>query len=310
MIKVIDQYSLSEPGKRSNNEDNLGFVQGLVYVLCDGVGGADRGEVASDLVVKSFVESFSKDSHADIEQVFADTQQRMTNYLISHPEAEGMATTFTFSQIHENGIQIAWVGDSRVYQIRDGQIIFKTTDHSWVNEALKAGIITEEEAVDHPKSNVITRAVQGLHKKVSTDIVWISDVKKNDVFFHCSDGVLEAWDDQDLCALFCSGYSSAEIVERIKEECRVSSKDNFTALFYTIDSVNLKQQDIEGFIDSHITKKKSTPSFSIWKLLFFISLLVIIVLIGFILFGNSVKKVDKLPNKKNHPAEKSIVSPK
>ena len=298
MIKVIDQYLLSESGKRSNNEDKYGFVQGLVYILCDGVGGADRGEVASDLVVKTFVESFSKNPNSDVESVLNDTQQRMSDYLNDHPEAEGMATTLTFSQIHENGIQIAWIGDSRVYQIRDGQIVFKTTDHSWVNEALKAGIISEEEAVNHPRSNVITRAVQGIHKKVLADIVWISDVKKDDIFFHCSDGILEAWDDEDLCALFSSGYTSVEIIEKIKEECMVSSKDNFTALFYKIDGVDLRKQDISKFKKDHFTENKSVVKQSIWKVFSFVCVAIIVVLVCILLFGNPLSKIFDPTNSK------------
>ena len=244
MIKVNTQSTISELGKRTNNEDNFGLIKGTTFIVCDGVGGSDKGEVASDITVRTFIDSFQKDPNADAEEVLKIAESNLTAYINLHEEVDGMATTLTFSQIRENGIYVAWVGDSRIYQFRDGNIVFQTKDHSWVNEAINSGILTEEEAVDHPKSHVITRAVQGTHKSTNADTRLLTDIKKGDLILHCSDGVLESWTNTDLSALFASIKDPDQILANIKSECGNNSKDNFTAIVYRIDDVLLSDKKI------------------------------------------------------------------
>jgi protein phosphatase len=177
MIKISTVRYISEIGKRQNNEDNYGFDNGN-FVVCDGVGGSEKGEIASEITVRCFLEAFKKNDSVNVNDVLKEAENKLSAYIAEHPEAIGMATTLTFSQIKDDCIYVGWVGDSRVYQFRNGKILFKTTDHSWVNEALKAGIITEEEAVDHPKSNIITRAVQGSHRPTTADTVYLHDIQK------------------------------------------------------------------------------------------------------------------------------------
>ena len=243
MIKILNQEYVSQLGKRNNNEDNFGINKGLSFVVCDGVGGSDKGEIASEIVVRSFVDAFRENENADANIVLKNTEDKLSAYIKEHPDALGMATTLTFSQVKENGIYIAWVGDSRIYQFRNGDIIFKTTDHSWVNEALKSGIINAAEAINHPKSNIITRAVQGNHKPTTADTRLLTDIQKGDLFLHCSDGVLESWDDDSLKALFSSKNDPKIIVELINNDCSKNSKDNYTAIVYKIEeSTILKTQ--------------------------------------------------------------------
>lgn len=247
MITISNQGYISEFGKRSNNEDNYGLNKGQTYVVCDGVGGAEKGEVASELTVRCFIEAFKDNPHSDANIVLKQAESKISEYINDHPEAIGMATTLTFSQVREDGIYVAWVGDSRIYQFRNGAIVFKTRDHSWVNEALEAGIIDEEEAINHPKSNIITRAVQGSHKPTVADTLLLNDVQKGDLFLHCSDGVLESWDDESLRALFSSEHDPHVILERIKNECAQYSRDNFTAIVYSIETggTSISQQNNE-----------------------------------------------------------------
>jgi hypothetical protein len=153
-----------------------------------------------------------------------------------------MATTLTLAHIRSNGVYVAWVGDSRIYQFRGSKILFKTKDHSWVNEALDAGIITPQEAVGHPKSNIITRAVQGSHKPARVDDRMITDLRPDDCFLLCSDGVLETWSDDDFSALFGSGKPVEEIIHTIQSECVGNSKDNSTAIVFKIGAVTSSVQ--------------------------------------------------------------------
>lgn len=239
MIKITNQGYISELGKRTNNEDNCAFIKGSTFVVCDGVGGSEKGEIASDIVSKYFVESYNLDPSADANVVLKNAEAKLSNYIANNPDAMGMATTLTFSQVRDNGIYVAWVGDSRIYQFRKGQIIFRSTDHSWVNDALKAGIITNEEAINHPKSNIITRAVQGNHKPTAADTRLLTDIQKGDLFFQCSDGILETWNDDDLQALFLAINDPDKILEKLKMECEQYSKDNFTTIVYRIEEASI-----------------------------------------------------------------------
>jgi serine/threonine protein phosphatase PrpC len=242
MIKITHQEYISQTGKRNNNEDNFGLNKGFSFVVCDGVGGAEKGEIASEIVVRSFVDEYRENENADANEVLKNTENKLTKYINENPDALGMATTLTFSQVRANGIYIAWVGDSRIYQFRNGSIVFKTTDHSWVNEALKSGIINAAEAVNHPKSNIITRAVQGSHKPTIADTKLLTDIQKGDLFLHCSDGVLESWDDDSLCALFTSKSDPKIIIELINKECNKNSKDNYTAIVYKIEEAVIHER--------------------------------------------------------------------
>jgi protein phosphatase len=235
MIKILEQDFLSEKGRRTKNEDNGGWDSGKIYVVCDGVGGNEKGEVASEIVVNTFIEEFKNNPDQVVNQVLATAELNMLNYLEQNPQASGMATTLTLLRIRDNGIFAAWVGDSRIYQFRKDKILFQSRDHSWVNDAVDAGIITLEESINHPKSNIITRAVQGAQKPAQADEVQLTDIDTGDYFFLCSDGVLETWDDMELTALFAQNLPIQEMTQKIMEECRKISRDNYTAIIFKIE---------------------------------------------------------------------------
>ena len=236
---------MSEQGRRQNNEDNFGYdTQKNIYVVCDGVGGAEKGEVASDITVKTFVECFQQDSGADIGKVLQLAEQRISAHVVSNPDAAGMATTLTFTHVKNDGILVAWVGDSRIYQFRSGKIVFRSKDHSWVNEAVEAGIITPAEAENHPKANVITRAVQGSQKPVKADVQQLTDVQAGDIILQCSDGILEAWSDDEL-ALASASHDPESLIRNLQAKCQNLSRDNYTAVVYQIESSDLVSQTAE-----------------------------------------------------------------
>ncbi len=240
MIKINSANFISELGKRSNNEDNCAINPNKTYVVCDGVGGSEKGEIASDIVVREFIYLYNSNTEISANDAIKVVESKLTNHIEQHPETMGMATTLTLANVKSDSLYVAWCGDSRVYQFRNGNIVFKTVDHSWVNEAVKAGIITEEEAINHPKSNVITRAIQGSHKPVLIEDATLTDLRVNDTFLLCSDGVLESWSDDDLIALFTSEKNVDEILQKIKAECAVHSRDNFTAIVFKLDEVSIK----------------------------------------------------------------------
>jgi serine/threonine protein phosphatase PrpC len=235
MLKVKQHAFISGQGKRQNNEDNFGIYGQSTFVVCDGVGGAEKGEIASDLVAKTFIHALKENPERTAAEIIGTAEQALSDYAATHPESFGMATTLTLTHVRPNGMYVAWCGDSRIYQFRKGALVFKSVDHSWVNEALAAGIITAEEAVNHPKSNIITRAIQGKHKPAEVQDVFLNDIQKGDRFLLCSDGVLESWSDRDLQALFNEDFSPEKHLEVMQQECEQHSKDNFTAIVLEIE---------------------------------------------------------------------------
>ena len=143
-----------------------------------------------------------------------------------------MATTITLLHIGESGITVAHIGDSRIYQFRDGQIIYHTTDHSYVQSLVDLGQITKEEAAVHPQKNVITRALMGTAHSVEADVAFITDIQEGDIFFLCTDGVTECLSDEKLTTFFDSTVNIESIKNKIIEHCSETSKDNFS--FYLI----------------------------------------------------------------------------
>jgi Sec-independent protein translocase protein TatA len=175
-----------------------------------------------------------------------------------------MATTLTLAHVREDGIYVAWVGDSRVYQFRSGKVHFVTKDHSWVNDALKMGLITKEEAINHPKSNIITRAVQGTYKPVKADSTLITDLQPNDYFLLCSDGVLESWMDEELEDLFANEESCAQLLIQLKLKCEKLSKDNFTAIVFKVEDAQIPtfQEDEPYYVEAIPVTDFKEPSVS------------------------------------------------
>lgn len=265
MIKINEEIYFSEKGKRDNNEDNGGWNSGIAYVVCDGVGGHEKGEIASEIVVQTFLNFNSQDASLPVDQTLVIAEKRMGQYIQKNPESKGMGTTLTIAQIKDHGINVAWVGDSRIYQFRKGNLLFQSRDHSWVNEAVDAGIISEEEAIDHPKSNIITRAIQGSHNPTKIQEKFITDIETGDVFLLCSDGVLESWNNEDFIALFTSEPNLTLLAEKIKKECRQLSKDNFTSILFSIGHVDLnvvtRNEKTKSTSKDHFTTEESSIHF-------------------------------------------------
>lgn len=256
MIITLERpYAISEKGRRSNNEDSIYPLSELVtpnqklFIVCDGVGGAEKGEIASSLACESFQTFFSTFIDGDptedfIKKAIRYTETRFDEYISSHPEAKGMATTLTMSYIGTSGITIAHIGDSRIYHFRKGRLIFKTEDHSLVNSFVKLGQISQEEALVHPQRNVITRAIMGSDQSTDADVALLDDIQSGDYVFMCTDGVIESLTDDELTGIFSSG-SVENIKNSIVECCSEKARDNYSFYILPIqqvqNSLNYKQ---------------------------------------------------------------------
>lgn len=229
--------SFSEQGKRANNEDYIGVHEGNYYsffIVCDGVGGYEKGEIASQMVVECFVSEISKNSTfvnpTYLNDLLVKTENKLSEYIDKNPDSKNMASTIALMYLKKDSALIGWVGDSRVYHIRDGKILYHTKDHSYVNYLISIGEITPEEAKNHPKKNVVMRVVQGEGTHARMDIHEINDIQPNDFFMLASDGVWDVIDEEDFARWFVKSTSVEKIEKQIKEKCKDLSNDNYSCV--------------------------------------------------------------------------------
>lgn len=241
-------------GSINNEKDRL-------FILCDGMGGHAAGEVASATVceamsktIASALEKGEKFSEKlllkAIDAAYNLLDERDTN----EDASKKMGTTMTFLMFHEDGFTIAHIGDSRVYHIRPNtgkkaDIVYQTVDHSLVNDLLKIGELTPEEAETYPHKNVITRAMQpNLEHRHKADIITSKNIKPGDYFYMCSDGMLEQTSNDNLCFMLNNDVSDEEKRDML---IRVSkdNKDNHSAHLIHILDVQPSSEIEEEFVD-------------------------------------------------------------
>lgn len=251
---LSEALSIWETGKRANQEDSIfpSFSDkprsGDLYILCDGMGGHDKGEVASECVCRamsSFIEiqvCIDVFSQADFDGALSAAYDALDAADSSTTDEEKkMGTTLTFLKFHSGGAFVAHIGDSRVYHIRPSEkkILFVTRDHSLVNELIDIGELTLEDASSFRQKNIITRAMQPhQNRRIKADCQNIVDVRSGDYFFLCSDGMLEVTSNEQLCNIISMhGITDSEKINILKSVTE-GNADNHSALLIKVTHVS------------------------------------------------------------------------
>ena len=237
-------FGLTDVGKvRSNNQDTYVYhvnqenEQGI-FVVCDGMGGAQAGNIASDLAAHVFSDHIQQHIRLQMSSKYMrsvlSNAVNFANYetyrkSISSDELEGMGTTLVGGIVNGNVGMVANVGDSRMYHW-DGQRLLRVTrDHSLVEEMLERGEITEQEAQTHPRKNLITRAL-GTDKSVEAD-VYEFPFLANTKLLLCSDGLTNLVNDQELTAFLQSAIPPEELCVQLVDLANMRGGfDNITVL--------------------------------------------------------------------------------
>lgn len=251
-ISLNKAYSFKQTGQRDNQEDarypDIDSFENLSFVVCDGVGGNDAGEVASLSVSKTMGEMLDgvpKDvpfSYDTLSHILAKAYSALRSYRDNG--SQNMATTMTTVIFHAGGVTMAHIGDSRIYQFRkEVGICYRSKDHSLVQELVSCGQLTEEQARNHPKSNIITRSMSARDgDPCNATVFTTTNVMEGDVFLLCTDGVLSEITDSELTELFLSDLTDSEKMARLAEISR-GSQDNNTATMVTVKDVILDTDD-------------------------------------------------------------------
>ncbi|MEG1870654.1 MAG: Stp1/IreP family PP2C-type Ser/Thr phosphatase [Peptostreptococcaceae bacterium] len=221
---------------RSLNEDYADFYEGSnykLYVVADGMGGHNAGEVASKLAVESvisYVEKYGTVEYS-LKEAVLYANARIYDLSIEEKSYGGMGTTITACSIREDIIEIANVGDSCCFGIDDNEIVKLTKDHSLVQELIDSGSLTEEEGKNHPKKNIITRAL-GTYKDVVVDIFKV-EKNKFKIFLLCSDGLTNEISREDIFNIVKNSTNlneaSDNLISLSKER---GGRDNITVLLF------------------------------------------------------------------------------
>jgi serine/threonine protein phosphatase PrpC len=188
---------------RQNNEDSFGYWEpeddqqflrkGRLAVVADGMGGYEGGQEASRLAVETLVEVYrdfgGDDPQAALVEALQAAHEQIREYSFAHPGLRGMGTTCTAAAIVQDSLYYVHVGDTRLYLIRDGQITRVTRDHSYVGRLVESGMISPEEAENHPQRNILTAAL-GTNPDLIMDSPGRPEpLRPEDVLLICSDGL-------------------------------------------------------------------------------------------------------------------------
>lgn len=237
--------------KRPQNEDCFLADPSLgLYIVCDGMGGGNAGEVASRMAIETIVthvrsptESGVSETEPDDPNLTPATNQlahaiRAANAAVFHasweqPKYAGMGTTVVAARLSGHSLSVAHVGDSRVYLIRDGAIQALTADHSWVAEQVARGYMTEEEAERSPRRNIVTRAL-GVESTVDIDVIEMP-VFKGDLLLLCSDGLTRGVRCDDILSTLKEDGGLHEKTDRlISLANEAGGEDNVTVMLITV----------------------------------------------------------------------------
>jgi protein phosphatase len=188
----------SDTGRRRRHNEDSYVVAPPLFAVADGMGGAQAGEVASKLAAAALEESDpgSLSGAEKLVSLIHEANRRVYERASSDPTTSGMGTTMTVALVEGMQVTLAHVGDSRAYRVRDGSLEQLTEDHSLVNELLKSGKLSPDEAEVHPQRSVITRAV-GTDPDVEVD-AFVVEASEGDIFLLCSDGLTDMVEDDAI----------------------------------------------------------------------------------------------------------------
>jgi PPM family protein phosphatase len=228
----------SDTGKRRRHNEDAYVVAPPLFAVADGMGGAQAGEVASKLAAAALedTDSGSAKGEARLVALIQEANRRVHERASADPTTSGMGTTMTVALVEGDRVTFGHVGDSRAYLVRDGHLEQLTEDHSLVNELIKSGKLSAEEAELHPQRSVITRAV-GTDPDVDVD-TFVVEAHAGDVFLLCSDGLTDMVGDDDILDIVQRHQGDLDRATKslVSAANRGGGEDNITVVAFAISA--------------------------------------------------------------------------
>ena len=239
-MRVTQIDYLHETGAKRNQEDFLYPLPGTasekdrIFIVCDGVGGSESGEVASEYIAEGVAQGLQGVPESEvglplINSLLEGARSQLVEHALLKGLGKDMATTFTLLYLMEDRAYIAWCGDSRVYHLRGDRVLFRTTDHSLVHSLVRTGELSEEDARDHPQRNLLLKAIRADEPGPEAEGHWVEDIREGDYFLLCTDGLLENISDADVLFLLQqSEHREMYLAKAFRTYCYNKTRDNYS----------------------------------------------------------------------------------
>jgi serine/threonine protein phosphatase PrpC len=239
-LRIAEEAVRTDTGRQRNaNEDSL-FVDAPLFVVADGMGGAQAGEVASRAAAESFAQNLPPATPERLlEETIEGANRTIHELARKDPSLAGMGTTTTAAlvDLDSEEVAIGHVGDSRAYRLRGGKFEQLTRDHSLVEEMRRKGQLTDAQAEDHPQRSIITRAL-GPEPEVEVDLQTVP-AQSGDVFLICSDGLTTMLDDEKIAHILSRATSLQSAVRALVDEAnRAGGRDNITVVLFRLEDAD------------------------------------------------------------------------
>ncbi|MGH2888011.1 MAG: Stp1/IreP family PP2C-type Ser/Thr phosphatase, partial [Solirubrobacteraceae bacterium] len=238
MLRAADTIWRTDTGRQRRDNEDSAFVRAPLFVVADGMGGAQAGEVASALAVEQFQEQLPDEGSAEERLSARIRAANRRIYELSRAEHEhaGMGTTLTAVYVDVDALAVAHVGDSRAYIFRDGELARLTEDHSLVGELVRQGKLTEEQAEEHPQRSIITRAL-GIEADVEVDTRSYPG-RAGDIVLLCSDGLTSMISEDQVTAVLAAEPDLDRAARRLIDAANNSGgRDNITVVLFRLEDV-------------------------------------------------------------------------
>lgn len=300
-------------GLRENNEDNftvcpdLGKTEwippingqeviplaenGCLLVVADGMGGQNAGEVASAIAIETVQQMFLPTNlttdvigkpdniKSFLKKVIVEADDRIKKHTQGHPETEGMGSTIVIAWIIADSVYVAWLGDSRAYCIVPDKGIGRLTkDHSFVQQLVDTGKLTDEQAMNHPDSNIITRSLGDTSQKAQPEVMRYP-LEKGMIILLCSDGLCGVCSDEIIGGIVEEKHSDLSVCkdELTTAALTTGGSDNITIALFEVIEMEAVSESSCSSVDEKKTKDSFIQRLNIHKVWWFILLLIIIV---------------------------------
>ncbi|HSS59089.1 MAG TPA: Stp1/IreP family PP2C-type Ser/Thr phosphatase, partial [Solirubrobacteraceae bacterium] len=239
MLRVAEHFERTDTGRQRRGNEDAFYARAPLFAVADGMGGAQAGEVASHLAVE-VLEQGLPDGDGSVEERLRARVREANARIMQSAQADdaraGMGTTLTVAYVGEDDLTVAHVGDSRLYRLRDGAFERLTDDHSLVEELVRQGKLTPEEADEHPQRSIITRAL-GAEEGVEADShTWAG--RDGDVYLLCSDGLTSMMPDAHVAQVLAEAPSLASAGRMLIDAANdAGGRDNITVVLFRLEEV-------------------------------------------------------------------------
>jgi serine/threonine protein phosphatase PrpC len=239
MLRVAEHFERTDTGRQRRGNEDAFYARAPLFAVADGMGGAQAGEVASHLAVE-VLEQGLPDGAGSVEDRLRARVREATARIMESAQADdaraGMGTTLTVAYVGEDDLTVAHVGDSRLYRLRDGTFERLTDDHSLVEELVRQGKLTPEEADEHPQRSIITRAL-GAEEGVEADSrTWAG--RDGDVYLICSDGLTSMIPEAHVAQVLAEALSLASAGRMLIDAANdAGGRDNITVVLFRLEEV-------------------------------------------------------------------------